>query len=132
MPRIEAWVPSKYVELYCSFVAHLLVSVTVQLQRPEYIFGVVALLLAFGIAWFFVDSPKAIGVGILGSVEYCKTIVVTKETLPTSCQVYIPGQDKRVLVYMPSAPPGNKIRLMVMRRAISGTRYYVVDYATKP
>jgi hypothetical protein len=104
----------------------------VQLRRPDYIFCVIALLVALGIAWSFLDTPKAVGVGVLGLIDYCKSLVANNETVPTSCEVWIPGQKKRVWVYMPTAAPGHEVRLIMMRGAITGRHYYAVDYASKP
>ena len=103
-----------------------------ELRRPGYIFGAVALAVVLGIVWTFVDTPRVEEEGIAGSVEYCKVLIPNKETAPTSCQVYIPGQEKRVWVYMPSASPGHRVRLRAMRRALTSKAYYLVDYAAEP
>lgn len=99
------------------------------LRRPEPLFIVVAILIIGGAAWLFIDRPRDAGARLSGTVEYCKTLVVGYETVPSWCQISISGQNRRVRVYMVSEPPGRKVGLIEMRRILTGRRYYAVDYA---
>ncbi len=101
------------------------------LRRPQRIFAVVALLIAAAAVWLSIDTPRDSGVRLLGTIVYCKPRVTGFETPPTACVVAISGEDRRVQVYMGGEAPGRKVRLIEMRRAFTGRRYYIVDYSRK-